>query len=138
MSTKTEYSFTLRSGRKVWLDAFHFEKTYAGLFVGRPKNQVGYITTQQKKAEAMWGSGALFTIPPATIIREDGASKHESWPWYCHKAWLRSEKINSEDAYSQLVVIWFAEEASGLSITAMVEEACLDVPWERHAKGWNF
>ena len=47
--TKPEYSFTLRSGRRVWLDAFHFEKTYGGLFVGHPKNRTGYIRQQEKK-----------------------------------------------------------------------------------------
>jgi hypothetical protein len=132
------YSFKLRSGRQVWLDAFHFEKTYSGLMAGYPKNQMGYIWEQAKKAQTMWGADASFIIPPVTIIRENGGRKYESWPWYCYKVWLRSENINPQDAYSQLIVIWFAEEATGLNITAMVEAACLDVPWEQHATGWNF
>jgi hypothetical protein len=71
------YSFTLRSGRRVWLDAFHLSRTYAGLFVGHPKNQMGYIWDQQKKAIAMWAD-AVPTVPPATIIREHDGRNYES------------------------------------------------------------
>ncbi len=133
-----QYSFMLTSGRRVWLEAFHFEKTYAGLMAGYPKNQPGYITSQEKKAEVMWVPGAIFTIPPMTILREHSGRRFESWPLYCYKAWLTSEAIDPNDAGSQLIVIWFAEHSVGISLTAMVEKACRDVPWEPHAKGWNF
>jgi hypothetical protein len=43
---ESQYSFMLTSGRRVWLEAFLFEKTYAGLMAGYPKNQPGYITSQ--------------------------------------------------------------------------------------------
>jgi hypothetical protein len=67
------------------VDAFHFEKTYGGLFVGYPKNQTGYIRQQEKKAQAMSVPDAFYTVPPAVIIREDGPLKYESWPWTAAK-----------------------------------------------------
>jgi hypothetical protein len=132
------YSFFQQSGRRVWLNAFHFDQIYAGLIVGLPNNSPGYILDQKTKAQRIWGSRPTFTIPPATIIREDGARKYESFPWYCYKAWLTSDELDSRNAGSELIVIWFAEEPMELSLIATVEHACREVPWEQYAQDWNF
>ena len=132
------YSFLLQSGRGVWIDAFHFEKTYTGLMVGYPNNDTGYITRQVEKAEAMWMPGACLTIPPSTILREGGDRRYVSWPTYCCKAWLRSENISRNDAFSQLIVIWFIEAPAEVGLVTMIEQACCQVDWDRHAKGWKF
>jgi hypothetical protein len=133
-----EYTFTLTSGRRVWVDEFHFERTYAGLMAGYPENEPGYVTKQEKKAETMWGAGATFIVPPVTIIRKHGERKYASWPHYCYKASLTSANIDPGDDGSRLIVIWFGEEPVGTSFLAMIENACRDVPWEKYAKGWNF
>jgi hypothetical protein len=133
--TEATYSFLLRSGRRVWLDAFHFDKTYANLFFGVPKPESHYITKQEKNAEAMWGPNAAFTIPPVTVAREYGGLKYQSWPYYCYKAWLTSEKLDPSFLRSQLIVIWFGEEVVTTSFLAMIEEACRDLQWEQYAKG---
>jgi ATP-dependent Zn protease len=57
-----EYTFVLTSGRRDWVDEFHFERTYAGLMAGYPKNEPDCVTKQEKKAEAMWGAGATLTV----------------------------------------------------------------------------
>jgi hypothetical protein len=135
---KSEYSFVLQTGRRVWLSSFHFSQVYEGLMAGLPKNQPGYVSEQTTKAEKMWGSRPTYTIAPATIFREYGAKKYESWPSYCYKAWLRSAELDSQNAGSELVVIWYGESPSGLSLLAMVEQACRQVTWEQHARDWNF
>lgn len=137
-ATKAEYSFLLHSGRRVWLREFHFSAVYAGLMAGLPKNEPGYVLEQKTKAEKMWGSRPTFTIPPATIIREYSGKKYESWPSYCYKAWLKSKELDSQNAGSELVVIWFGESPTELSLLAMVEDACGELLWEEHARDWNF
>lgn len=136
--SKPTYSFLLQSGRRVWLNAFHFDQMYAGLIIGLPNNAPGYILEQKTKAQVIWGSRPTYTIPPATIIREQGARQYESFPWFCYKAWLTSDELDSQNAGSELIVIWFAEEPMELSLITTVEQACRDVPWEQYAQDWNF
>jgi hypothetical protein len=136
--TRLEYSFVLQSGRRVKLSSFHFSHVYEGLMAGLPKNEPGYVLEQKTKAEKMWGSRPVYTIPPATVIRVYSAKKYESWPSYCYKAWFKSAELDSQNAGSELVVIWFGESPSDLGFLAMVEQACREVNWEQHAKDWNF
>jgi len=91
----------LTSGRRVWVDEFHFERTYAGLMAGYPRNEPGYVTKQEKKAETLWGVGATFTVRPVTVIRKHGDRKYAR-PHYCYKASLTSDHESPADGFCAL------------------------------------
>jgi len=132
-----EYSFALPSSRRVRLQAFHYSLTYAGLLGGLSRNQPGYIIEAAHKAEKTWAA-PVYTIQPATITRVDGNLTWESWPSYCYKANLDSKEIDPKNDGSHLTVVWFEEDASPLSLIAMVAQACRDIPWEEHAEDYEF
>jgi len=136
--SKTAYSFILRSGRRVWLNAFHLDQLYAGLIAGLPQSSPAYIFDQKTKAHAIWGPRPTYTIAPASITREHRGRRYESLPWYCYKAWLMSDEPDSLNPGSELIVIWFAESPMKHRLITTVAQACRDVPWERHAKARDF
>jgi hypothetical protein len=131
-------SFSLSSGRRVRLAAFHFEGTYAGLLAGLPKNELGYITDQENRAKTIWGGLKTFTVPPIPLVREHGGKKYDSWPSRCYQASLTSDAINPDGISSQLVVIWFSEDEADLSVMTIIERGCSAVDWETHAEDFNF
>jgi hypothetical protein len=71
-------------------------------------------------------------------MREHGGRKYESFPWYCYKAWLMSDELDSKNPGSELIVIWFDEEPIRFSLINTVAQACREVPWERYAQDWIF
>lgn len=140
-SDPNAYGFSLSSGRNVIMDAFHLEETYAGLIEGvtTEADNDARIERKMHGMEKVWGQRATYLIKSASrLFPGPNTRPNIRLPRYCYHAWLLSKEMNKGFAGSELVVIWFGRQEKELSLLGMVEHACRDVPWEKHARDFDY
>ena len=129
---------TLDCGRRISLDAFDYDRTYAGLMEGRPDAEYNAELTERALTgrEGTWGKRTVHLIPPAVDVSDPD---HPTLPPVILRAWLICyEPIDKAYMGSELVVVWFAEECHSESIENIVCEAVRELPWDELACDFNW
>jgi hypothetical protein len=124
---------TLDCGRQVYLDAFDYRSTYAGLLEGGPNDKInsGRITDAQAAHEPTWGKRRVHLIPPDMDLTDPA---HPVLPQVLLRAWLVCyQPVNPAFHGSELVVVWFAGECHAEPITDVVYRAVRGLLWEQLA-----
>ena len=127
----------LATGETVKLEALHLERTYLGLLEGWPnaEGNAEILAEAISRMERLWGERRVHVIAPA-VRQEEG---HPLLPELTLFAWLTSPTpVNPEYMGSELVVVWFAPERPGVSLSALISEAVRDLPWASLAMDFDY
>lgn len=125
---------TLKSGKKVKVDAFNLGFTYSGLLEGNPNKRINLnIYDRTTYPEEIWGSRKSVKIRPR-------GEDFENWLKPAHySAWLHSNQpINPKFHGSELVVIWFGEMPDGRPIEDIIQKGVENIVWENHAQDFEY
>ena len=129
--------FTLDCGRKVAVDAFYCQRTYLSLLEGRPNREMNERIIECSKSEMrpLWGERQVYVIPP---VLDQSDLTHPALPPIRFTAWLTCyEPIQSENAGSELVAIWFRPECDGQSLAQIIQDGIHDIQWEKLARDFE-
>ena len=129
---------TLDCGRRVFLHAFDYARTYAGLLEGRPNAKInaGIIKRELTKRDGSWGRRKTYLIPP---VIDDSDPVHPVLPPVCLRAWVWcNDPIDPAFMGSHLDVVWFADECHAEPIADVVFRAIRGLPWERLAEDFKW
>ena len=131
-------SLTLDCGRQVYLDAFDYAHTYAGLLEGRPNAETNARIIERLLAErdGSWGQRKTYLIPP---VVDDRDPAHPVLPSTCLRAWVWcNDPIDPAFMGSNLVVVWFADECHAEPIADVVFRAVRGLPWGKLAENFDW
>ena len=131
-------SLTLDCGRRVWVDAFDYKRTYISLLEGRPSAEInaGIIARALTERDSSWGRRKTHLIPP---VIDDSDPKHPILPVACLRAWVWcNDPIDPVFMGSELVVVWFADECHAEPIADVVFRAIRGLPWDQLAEDFNW
>jgi len=127
---------TLDCGRQVYLDAFEYSRTYAGLFDGLPNAEINSHIIEWARAKETWGPRKTHMLRPVVDTRDPS---HPVLPPALLRAWVWcNDPIDPAFMGSELVVVWFAEECHAEPIADVVFRAIRGLPWEQLAQDFNW
>jgi hypothetical protein len=129
-------TFSLDSGRRVWLTEFFFTATYDSLLSGRPDEDMNRSIVEQAAVKAR----ELFRETPYVIepdLRPDASGTKWLPPIWCI-ADLMSTPVDPLRHMSALVVVWFGQPFFDRPLRAVIPEALAAVPWEQHCRDFEF
>lgn len=124
----------LIEGKKVTLEGFNMEPTYAGLLAGIPTEESNQLLIKSIKSPKDWGNRA-------TLLKKSDlyASKDILKP-VIYSAWLSSEPINDEyNKYdgSNLILIWLGDENKEMTLQDLIVYGIGLFDWEKHAENYQ-
>ena len=127
----------LDCGRSVYLDAFDYGRTYAGLFEGRPNGEINaMIIAELTKQKYPSAPRKIHLIPPEV---DNHDSEHPVLPEVCLRAELVCfEPIDQAFMASDLVVVWFDDECHTEPIEDVVFRAVRGLPWKDLARDFDW
>lgn len=130
-------SLQLKSGRDVSIEGCHITETYSGLLEGYPDEKLNFKTLENAKTlmTACWGSRPTYIVP-TTYLQKSGAEFLP--PWLC-LTWLTSlSPIDSDFTGSELVVVWFIQDAYSVPLVKLISDAVMDLDWDSLAGDFDF
>lgn len=134
--SKRRISFTLPSGRLIWVVTFGYSGTYDGLLEGRPNAKMNKeIVDEQLKAAQLRTWDKMFLFTPETRVDDDGAVH---LPPLCCNAELMSSPLSQEMHGSSLIVVWFTPPFFNEPLASFIARSMQELPWELHAKDFEF
>jgi hypothetical protein len=124
----------LIGGKKVTLEGFNVEPTYAGLLVGIPTKESNQQLIKSIKPPIQWGQRA-------TLFKKSDlyASKNVLNP-IIYSAWLSAEPINDEDNKfdgSNLILIWLGDEHEKMNIHDLIIYGIGLFDWDKKAENFQ-
>ena len=127
----------LDCGRDVFLDAFDYSRTYAGVLAGPTADMNADIVKDAlAEREGSWGKRAVHLIPPVVDVTDPD---HPALPPALLRAWLVCvEPVNPAFMGSELVVVWFADECHAEPIADVVFRAIRGLPWDQLAADFDW
>ena len=125
----------LIEGKKVILEGFNIEPTYAGMLAGIATEESNQLLIKSIKPPTQWGQRA-------TLFKKSDlyASKNVLNPMI-YSAWLSSpEPINDKDNEydgSNLILIWLGDVHKDMSLQDLIVYGIGLVDWEKHAENYQ-
>jgi len=131
---KEDFTFNLDLGEKVEIHSFAFDRTYAGLLIGRiDDEELNIEMFDGASYPKNWGVRKTLKIKPT--FKEF----HQGFKEYCFSVWLTSSvPIDSKYDGSELVVIWFSDIAPGTSIKEIVQNGVRSINWKENAHDFEY
>ena len=131
-------SILLDSGRRVSVEAFYWTRTYAGLFMGNPTEELNtrLQTSAVERTKRLWGERATYLMPPS-ISNEGG---YPALPPVECSVWLSDDvtPITRSGDGSELVVVWYREDCDSESVVSIVSNAVRGVDWNGLASDFRY
>lgn len=125
----------LIGGKKVNLEGFNVEPTFAGLLVGIPTQESKQLLIKSIKPPTQWGQRA-------TLFKKSDlyASKNVLNPMI-YSAWLSSpEPINDKDNEydgSNLILIWLGDENKEMTLEDLIVYGIGLFDWDKNAENYQ-
>ena len=124
----------LQTGRKVQVETFKIEKTYAGLLIGKPNDVINEKIIDLVSHSNDWGNRKVF------MKKMDMYESNNILKPVIYSVWLTStgipEKSKNKDV-SSIVLLWFGEESITKSISEIIKDGVGDFDWDKHAENIN-
>jgi len=125
----------LIGGKKVILEGFNMEPTYAGLLAGIPTAESNQLLLKRITSPKDWGNRA-------TLLKKSDlyASKNVLKP-VIYSAWLSAEPINDVDNKfdgSDLILIWLGDEHKEMTFNDLIVYGIGLFNWEKYAENYQF
>lgn len=132
--------FELTCGSTVYLDDFHYSRTYGGLLEGSPNAEMNarIVKRAMERMEPIWGKRKTHLIPPE-IDHSD--PQHPSLPSTELTAWLTCNEPNdSHFDGSELVLIWYVDDGEFelSSIHEVTSRALKQINWSELAEDFHW
>jgi hypothetical protein len=134
---------TLNTGRKIWASMVYIEDTYAGLLEGYPISRLNdrVIARLPQRAAGLFGDWPVHVIEPARYTKEATHPTPFGPPEYLPSCWIgasfTSLAISDAKHASQLIVVWFQEEAFPVPAESALE-LLQAMAWERLACDFEY
>lgn len=123
--------FTLPTGRQLTITELHCELTYEGLIVGSPNPEINcHIIERTLRRAAEFCSWLPVHLLPPEMEEPD------CLPSMCWTVRFLSDTVpGSDDIWSALVAVWFAEYDPARPLVDQVQAAVRNLDWDALAVG---
>jgi hypothetical protein len=125
----------LIGGKKVILEGFNMEPTYAGLLAGIPTAESNQRLLKSIKYPKDWGNRATLLKKSDLYVSKDVLKP------IIYSAWLSSpEPINDKDNEfdgSNLILIWLGDEHKDMSLQDLIVYWVGLVDWDKNAENYQ-
>ena len=120
----------LQSGKEVFLEAYHYTPTYAGLLYGNPNKETNNIIVKNICYPKEWCKTTCIIKETDMHVTDDVLKP------VINCAWLSSEAIDLKDeplSRSNIIVIWFSDEQPNKTFNEILVNGIGDFDWNRYA-----
>lgn len=124
----------LIGGKKVTLEGFNMEPTYAGLLAGIPTEESNQLLIKSIKPPKQWGQRATL------LNKSDLYASQDVLKPVIYSAWLSAEPINDEGNIfdgSNLILIWLGEEHKEMTLHDLIIYGIGLFDWQKHAENYQ-
>lgn len=119
----------LNEGTEVYVEAFHFTPTLAGVIAYSPSDSVNRELIEQLSYPKDWGTRECVTKKSGMYLAENRLKP------IINSVWLSSSEPvkDSEADGADLVVMFFSEENDEMTMQEIILNGVQDIPWEKLA-----
>lgn len=132
----------LACGSEVKIEAINADRTYAGLILGTPDEEMNQciILHAQSSIEKYWGTRKIHLVEPEIkqVPYGDREGTFPCLPKYCLRVWLTSIEAERGDGTELVVVIYTNEDIYEKPLSVLVYEKIKDIDWKTVSEEWYF
>lgn len=125
----------LKTGKEVYMEAFHCIPTYAGLLVGTPTKESNETLIKHLNCPSNWGNRKCVMKKSDMYISENILKP------ILNSVWLSSsEPVDIKDKKSdgsELVLMWFGNEETDKSIQEIIINGVGLINWRENAENFT-
>ena len=125
----------LQTGRIVEVEAFSMNRTYGGLLLGEPNEDINDRIISSISYCKDWENRK------ALLEKKNMYSKKNVLKPVIYTAWLTSESVSEKSKIndtSSIVLLWFGEELKGKSISDIIIEGISNFNWDKNAENIKY
>lgn len=121
------------TGRKLSLESFHFDRTYASLVYGSPNLRINTGIIERATYPTNWGKESAFKkiIPDEDLIQKELPNTV-----YC--ASFISDAPDSQHCGSSLIILWYDDEPGIRTIKEVLLPVLGKIDWEKDAQNFDY